>query len=105
MKISKIVKSAIICSLGIILPVLGITLANVSADSDAENEKIPVLTIEAEQGSLSGGASVSGKKVGNLGKCGGTTDRTVTFKNLSIPSDGEYMLKVYYMSGSCALHH
>lgn len=59
-----------------------------------------LLTLEAEKGELAGGASNAGKKVGNLGKCGGKTEGTVTFRNLELPADGYYTVRVRYASGS-----
>ena len=60
----------------------------------------PILTLQAEDGILSGPANVVDWKVGNIGKCGGDSEGMVTFENLQIPADGEYTLRVHYCSGS-----
>ena len=88
-----------VCSVGLLFPVLGGfgTLSN-AATSDVSD--VPVLTLEAEQGKLGGNASISGSKVGNIGKNGGSIEGKVTFEKLAIPSDGEYLLRLYYYSGS-----
>ncbi len=57
-------------------------------------------TLEAEKGEIASPASRSGGKVGNLGKCGGKTEGTITFRNLELPADGYYTLRVLYASGS-----
>lgn len=64
----------------------------------SENEQ--PITLEAENGKLSAGASINGGKVVNLGKSGTNTEGKVSFHNLDIPSDAEYIIKIYYMSGS-----
>ena len=87
-------KLALLCSVGLLLPVLG-GLGSV-ASADAKASDAPVLTLEAEQGKLSGNASVSGSKVGNIGKNGGTIEGKVTFDKLTIPADGEYLLRLHY---------
>ena len=84
------------CSLGLVLPMLGA----VGTAAPSGSEEVPVLVLEAENGTLSGKASVNGKKVGNVGKNGGAEEGKVTFKNLVLPEDGDYLLRVYYMSGS-----
>ena len=91
-------KLALLCSVGLLLPVLGGLGSAASADAKASDA--PVLTLEAEQGKLSGNASVSGSKVGNIGKNGGTIEGKVTFDKLTIPADGEYLLRLHYYSGS-----
>ena len=88
---------AIACSVGLLLPLLG-SVGIGAADGGAEDA--PVLILEAEEGKRGGNASVSGGKVGNIGKNGGTVEGTVTFSDLSLPYDGEYRLKVWYLSGS-----
>lgn len=60
----------------------------------------PVLVLDAEYGLLGGPAAAYGFKVGNLGKCGGDVEGTVTFTDLEIPESGKYALVVYYCSGS-----
>lgn len=82
----------------IITIALAILLALGAASAFADDE--PILIIEAEQGNLGGNAKVNGSKVGNLGKCGGDIEGTVTFIDLDIPEDGKYALLVYYCSGS-----
>ena len=57
-------------------------------------------TLEAEKGEIASPASRSGGKIGSLGKCGGTAEGTVTFRNLELPADGYYTLRLYYASGS-----
>ena len=85
----------------LILPGLIFMLIHDSNSIHAVPPSVPVLlTLEAEKGEPDGNASVSGKKVGNLGKCGGRTEGTVTFRNLDLPSDGYYTVRVRYASGS-----
>ena len=60
----------------------------------------PVLTLEAVQGELAGPASKHGSKVGSIGKNGGEREGTVTFRDLALPADGYYTLRVHYYSGS-----
>ncbi len=91
-------KIALLCSMGLLLPVLG-GLGTVAVGNSGESDA-PVLTLEAERGKLSGNASVSGIKVGNIGKNGGTVEGKVTFDKLEIPADGEYRLRLHYYSGS-----
>ena len=88
---------AIACSVGLLLPLLG-SVGIGAADGGAEDA--PVLILEAEEGKRGGNASISGGKVGNIGKNGGTVEGTVTFSDLALPYDGEYRLKVWYLSGS-----
>ncbi len=88
-------KRIAIISITIALAVLlALGAVSVFADSD------PILSIEAEYGILGGNANISGYKVGNLGRCGGDNEGTVTFIDLEIPEDGTYALLVYYCSGS-----
>lgn len=61
---------------------------------------VPVLTLQAEDGHLSGTASQNGSKVGSIGKNGGSVEGKVTFRSLGIPSSGYYTLRVHYYSGS-----
>lgn len=91
-------KLALFCSMGLLLPVLGGFGATASADARASDA--PILTLEAELGKLGGNASVSGQKVGNIGKNGGSVEGKVTFDKLAIPADGEYLLRLHYYSGS-----
>ncbi len=82
--------------LGMIFMLMNEPIAINAAETD-----IPVLlTLEAEKGELYGPASRSGGKVGNLGKCGGNEEGTVTFRELSLPADGYYTLRFHYASGS-----
>ncbi len=67
---------------------------------NAAKEATPVLSLEAEDGSLGGNAYVYGFKVGNVGKCGTDVEGTVTFDGLNVPEDGTYTLMLYYCSGS-----
>ncbi|MBE6638643.1 MAG: hypothetical protein E7616_04205 [Ruminococcaceae bacterium] len=60
----------------------------------------PLLVLEAEQGELSGLASISGQKVGNIGMNGNSYDSTVTFRGLNLPEDGTYTIQLHYYSGS-----
>ena len=89
---------SLLCSLGLMLPVFA-TLGFATMIRDGSDHD-PVLILEAENGSLEGNASVSGNKVGNIGKNGGTVEGKVIFNDLAIPSDGEYFLKLHYYSGS-----
>ena len=91
-------KLALLCSMGLLLPVLGGFGAIASTDARASDA--PVLTLEAEQGKLGGNASISGQKVGNIGKNGGSVEGKVTFDKLALPADGEYLLRLHYYSGS-----
>ncbi len=61
---------------------------------------VPVLTLQAENGHLSGTASKNGSKVGSIGKNGGSVEGRVTFRGLDLPSSGYYTLRVHYYSGS-----
>ena len=54
----------------------------------------PVLTLEAVQGELAGPASKHGSKVGSIGKNGGEREGTVTFRDLALPADGYYTLRL-----------
>ena len=61
---------------------------------------------EAENASLSGKASVTEGKQGKycsnnayVGWIGGGADNAVTFKNVNADKDGEYTLRIYYVSG------
>lgn len=55
----------------------------------------PLVTMQAERGSCSGNTFASGDKLGNLGAGG-----SVTFYDIDVPRDGEYVLRVHYYSGS-----
>ena len=76
-------------------------LMNEQFSAQAADSAVPaILTLEAENGQLGGPASRSGKKVGNLGKCGGTSEGTITFELTELPADGWYTLRFHYSSGS-----
>ena len=61
---------------------------------------VPLLTLQAEKGHLSGPAQKNGEKVSYIGKNGGSKEGKVTFRNLDIPESGYYMLRFTYYSGS-----
>ena len=61
---------------------------------------VPVLTLQAEDGHLSGTAYANGPKVGSIGKNGGSNEGKVTFRKLDIPASGYYTLRFHYYSGS-----
>jgi len=61
---------------------------------------VPVLTLQAENGQLSGPAWQSGGKVGSIGKNGGTNEGRITFRKLDLPASGYYTLRFHYYSGS-----
>ena len=61
---------------------------------------VPVLTLQAEDGLLSGTASKNGSKVGSIGKNGGSNEGKVTFQKLDLPASGYYTLRFHYYSGS-----
>ncbi len=76
-------------------------LMNGQFSVQAADSPVPaILTLEAEDGQHGGPASRSGRKVGNLGKCGGTSEGTITFESLELPADGWYTLRFHYYSGS-----
>ena len=79
--------------MGIVPGTLGMAVWAGAAEPTAYGS--PLVTVQAERGCLNGNTYVSGEKVGNLG-CGGT----VTFYNIDVPKDGEYILRVHYYSGS-----
>lgn len=99
MSAKKYIKTiALACLVGLMLPILG--AMSFTAAAGEHEESAPVLVLEAEQGRLSGNAAISGIKVGNIGKNGGTVEGKVTFDDLAIPADGEYRLQLHYFSGS-----
>lgn len=55
---------------------------------------------EAESAVLSGGARISGDKVGYIGN----GDGYITFDNVSVNNAGEYTMKVYYYNGDTERH-
>ena len=62
---------------------------------------VPVLTLQAEEGLLSGTASKNGSKVGSIGKNGGSNEGKVTFQKLDLPASGYYTLRFH--AGSAVL--
>ena len=71
-----------------------------TANAGWQDFSTPLLTLEAEEGHLAGQAALRGEKVGNMGQWGNNPEGSVTFKNLNLKQDGEYVLKIHYMSGS-----
>lgn len=61
---------------------------------------VPVLSLQAEAGQLSGTAYKNGTKVCSVGKNGGTNEGKVTFSKLDLPSSGYYTIRVHYCSES-----
>ena len=65
------------------------------------------LSYEAEQAKIGGGAKVTGGSDGRyssggayVGYIGGNSRGDVTFENVTAPADGEYTLRIYYVSGT-----
>ena len=61
---------------------------------------------EAEQATLGGGAKITSgsdakycSNAGYVGYVGGSGNGSVTFANVEAPADGEYTLRIYYVSG------
>ena len=77
---------------------IALTVLSLTVFSSPKND--PILTLQAEEGELGGPASIYGNKVGYIGLNGGDVEGTVTFYNLDIPEDGEYVMQVHYYSGS-----
>ncbi|MBE6652533.1 MAG: carbohydrate-binding protein [Ruminococcaceae bacterium] len=75
---------------------MGIPAVSAVSTVDVAGEEIaPLITLQAEKASLSGGAFISDQKVGNLGNGG-----TVTFHEIDVPKDGTYTLTLHYYSGT-----
>lgn len=89
-------KRGLILVLVAIFVLMGIVTAATSFAADGD----PILTLEAEMASLDGPAYSNDYKVGNLGKCGGEYEGTVTFIDVGVPESGKYVLVVHYCSGS-----
>ena len=65
------------------------------------------LSYEAEKAKIGGGAKVTGGKDGRyssngayVGYIGGNSRGDVTFDSVTAPADGEYTLRIYYVSGT-----
>ena len=64
------------------------------------------VSYEAEQATIANNASITAGKDGKfcsnnayVGYIGGSNNGSVTFENVTAPQDGEYTLRVYYVSG------
>ena len=64
------------------------------------------LSYEAEKAKIESGARITDGKDGRyssggayVGYVGGSNKGTVTFENVTAPADGEYTLRIYYVSG------
>lgn len=83
-----------------VLAVVGLVLMMTNYTTNIIAADTPLLTLQAEDGHLSGTSSVSGSKVSHIGKNGGTVEGRITFRNLDVSSSGYYTLRFHYYSGS-----
>lgn len=84
----------------LVLTGLVLTMIQLITKFPVSAASVPVLTLQAENGQLSGTAVSYGTKVGSIGKNGGSVEGKVTFGKLDLPSSGYYTLRFHYYSGS-----
>ncbi|MBQ8911503.1 MAG: hypothetical protein IJY89_02920, partial [Clostridia bacterium] len=98
------VKSPAHAKAAIVLVLVGVTMLcsffSFSSMAGWQDFATPLLSLEAEQATVGPHADVRGQKVGNMGQWSGKEEGYVLFENLDLQADGEYLVRVHYMSGS-----